>query len=362
MRALLFSLLAFASSHKAMAERVKDIATFAGVRANQLTGYGMVVGLNGTGDDNLEYSVQSARNVATRFGLALPAGINPGLKNAAVVMLTAELPSFAKPGQRLDVTVSSFGKAKSLRGGILLLAPLLGADGQIYAMAQGSLIVGGLGAEGLDGSKITINIPSAGRIPDGATIEQSVRTNFASAPFLTLNLREADFTTARLVADSITKTLGLKAEMLDSVSIQINAPEGNDARVRLLSQIENIDITSPVPAARVIINSRSGTIVITGSVRVMPAAVSHGKLTVRITETLGVSQPPPLSGGQTKVTTASDIDIKEEPGRMFLFNPGVSLNDLVATINKIGIAPGDLVAILEGLKQAGALKAELIVI
>ncbi|MGI4947669.1 MAG: flagellar basal body P-ring protein FlgI, partial [Janthinobacterium lividum] len=284
----------------AHADRVKDLGGFQGIRANQLTGYGIVVGLPGTGDDNLEYTVQSLKAVASRFGLQLPPGTNPSMKNAAVVLVTAELPAFAKPGQRLDITVASMGKAKSLRGGSLILTPLLGADGQIYAMAQGNLAVGGLGAEGADGSKIVINIPSTGRIPEGATVERAVATGFDTAPGLTFNLARADFTTAQSVAAAVNRRLGAgSAEALDAVSISIKAPLGADVRATMMSAIENLDVVSAEPPARVIVNARTGTVVINSAVRVGPAAVTHGKLTVRIDEKPQVSQPAPLSQGQT---------------------------------------------------------------
>jgi flagellar P-ring protein precursor FlgI len=347
----------------ASADRIKDLGGFQGIRANQLTGYGIVVGLPGTGDDNLEYTVQSLKAVASRFGLQLPPGTNPGMKNAAVVMITAELPPFAKPGQRLDITVASMGKAKSLRGGALILTPLLGADGQIYAMAQGNLAVGGLGAEGADGSKIVVNIPSTGRIPEGATVERTVATGFDSAPTLTFNLARADFTTAQNVAGAINKQLGFgAAEALDAVSIAVKAPRGADVRATMMSTIENLDVQSAEPPAKVIVNARTGTVVINSAVRVGPAAVTHGKLTVRIDEKPQVSQPAPLSTGQTAVVPNSRVSVEEEHRPMFLLAPGPKLADIVKAVNAIGASPADLVAILEALKEAGALKAELIVL
>ena len=268
-RLLLAALAALIVATPASADRIKDLGGFQGIRANQLTGYGIVVGLPGTGDDNLIYTVQSLKAVASRFGLQLPPGANPGMKNAAVVMVTAELPPFAKPGQRLDITVASMGKAKSLRGGSLILTPLLGADGQIYAMAQGNLAVGGLGAEGADGSKIVINVPSTGRIPEGATVERAVATGFDSAPTLTFNLARADFTTAQHVAAAINGRLGGGvAEAVDAVSIAVRAPVGADVRATLMSEIENLDVVSAEPPAKVIVNARTGTVVINSAVRV----------------------------------------------------------------------------------------------
>ena len=345
------------------AERIKDLGAFAGVRPNQLVGYGIVVGLAGTGDDNLEYTVQSMKGVTSRFGLNLPAGINPGLKNAAAVMVTAELPAFAKPGQRIDVTVAAIGKAKSLRGGSLLMVPLQGADGQIYAMAQGSLAVGGLGVEGADGSKLTVNVPSSGRIPDGATVERAVDTGFATTPNLTFNLAQSDFTTAQNVAAAINRRFGQgTAEATDGVSVQVRAPQGADVRSALMSEIENLDVATAEPPARVIVNARTGTVVINAAVRVGPAAVSHGKLTVKIDEDQHVSQPAPFSQGQTALENHSAVSVDEEKKPMFLLNPGPQLSDIVKAVNAIGASPADLVAILEALKEAGALQADLIIL
>ena len=347
----------------ASADRVKDLGGFQGIRSNQLTGYGVVVGLPGTGDDNLEYTIQSMKAVASRFGLQLPPNANPGMKNAAVVMITADLPAFAKPGQKLDITVASMGKAKSLRGGALILTPLLGADGQIYAMAQGNLAVGGLGAEGKDGSQIVVNIPSAGRIPEGATVERAVQTGFENTPVLTYNLSRADFTTAQNVAAAINTRLGAgSAQAVDAVSVSVRAPVGADVRSTLMSEIENLEVVSAEPSAKVIVNARTGTVVINAAVRVGPAAVSHGKLTVRIDEQQRVSQPQPFSQGQTAVEQKSGVAVEEEHRPMFLLEPGPKLADIVKAVNAIGASPADLVAILEALKEAGALKAELIVL
>ncbi|PCD02490.1 flagellar biosynthesis protein FlgI [Sphingomonas spermidinifaciens] len=347
----------------AHAERIKDLGAFQGIRANQLTGYGIVVGLPGTGDDNLEYTVQSMKGVTARFGFQLPPGINPALKNAAVVMITAELPAFSKPGQRIDITVASMGKAKSLRGGALILTPLYGADGQIYAMAQGNLAVSGLGAEGADGSRIVVNIPSSGRIPDGATVERAVDTGFDTAPTLTFNLARADFTTAQRVAAAINGRFGMMtARATDAVSVSVAAPPGADLRTQMMSQIENLPVEAAEAAARVIVNARTGTVVINSAVRVAPAAVTHGKLTVRIDEAQQVVQPAPFSQGQTAVEQRSNVGVEEEVKPMFLLEPGPKLADVVKAVNAIGASPADLVAILEALKEAGALKAELVVL
>jgi flagellar P-ring protein FlgI len=355
-------LLAFALASSAHAERIKDIGQFQGVRSNQLTGYGVVVGLAGTGDDSLDYSTIGVKGAVSRFGITLPPGINPALKNAAAVLITAELPPFAKPGQRLDITISAMGKAKSLRGGTLILAPLYGADGQIYAMAQGNLVVGGLGVEAADGSKLSVNIPSAGRIGGGATVERSVDTGFAGSEHLVFNLSQQDLSNAGMVADAISGKLGVAAQAIDGASIRINAPAGGEARVRLMSQIENLEIRPTQPPARVIVNARTGTVVINGAVRVGPAAVSHGKLTVRVDEQPTVVQPGPFSNGETAIEKSSDISVEEQRNPMFMMNPGASLSDIVKAINRIGASPGDLVAILEALSQAGALSAELVII
>jgi flagellar P-ring protein precursor FlgI len=363
-RSIVIALTAlFALATPAHATRIKDLGAFQSVRPNQLTGYGIVVGLAGTGDDNLEYATQGMNGVASRFGLTLPPGVNPALKNAAAVMITAELPAFARPGQRLDITVSALGRARSLRGGTLILAPLRGADNQIYAMAQGNLAVGGLGVSAQDGSQVSVNVPSAGRIPGGATVERAVETGFATAPTLTFNLAEADFTTAQRVADAINRELAQPvARAVDAVSIAIEAPQGAEVRTSMMSRIENIPVEPGDAPARVIVNARTGTVVINGAVRISPAAVSHGRLTVAVQENPTVVQPAPLSRGQTAVEQNSDIQVEEHRSPMFDFAPGASLAEIVRAVNAIGAAPSDLVAILEALKQAGALRAELVVL
>ena len=347
----------------ANAERIKDIARFEGVRSNAITGYGIVVGLSGTGDDNLEYTVQSLKSAAARLGVQLPAGVAPGLKNAAAVMLTAELPAFAKPGQRLDVTVAALGKAKSLRGGTLLLAPMQGADGEVYALAQGNLAVGGFGADGKDGSKIVVGTPSSGRIPGGASVERTVPTPFADGDALVLDLVDSDFSAARAVADACNAALGPgSATAVDATTVRISAHGSNPDRIALAARIESLDVRLGAPAARVIVNARTGTVIISGEVRILPAAIAHGNLTVRITETAQVSQPNALASGSTVVTPKSAVEASEGSGRMSLFAPGAKLGDIVNAVNALGAAPGDLVAILEALKAAGALRAELVVI
>jgi len=350
----------------AQAERIKDLSSIAGVRANQLVGYGLVVGLDGSGDQTSQtpFTIQSMMSMLAQFGITLPPGTNPQLKNVAAVSLHTSLPAFAKPGQLLDVTVSSLGNAKSLRGGSLLMAPLKGADGAIYAIAQGNLIVGGFGAAGSDGSKITVNIPSVGRIPGGATVERAAPTSFGTEESIVLNLHGPDFTTSKRVAEAINSAIGMgTAYPIDASSIKVNAPKSNAQRVMFVSIIENITLEPGEASARIIVNSRTGTVVIGRHVRVTSAAVAHGSLTVTITEQPVISQPTgPLAGGSTVVVPASDVEITEENNRMFLFNPGVSLNEIVQAVNQVGAAPGDLIAILEALKEAGALRAELIVI
>ena len=367
------------------AERVKDLASVAGVRGNQLVGYGLVTGLDGTGDQTIQtpFTVQSIINMLTQFGVTIPPGTNLQLKNVAAVTIHAELPPFSKKGQTIDVTVSSLGNAKSLRGGSLLMAPLKGADGQVYAIAQGNLVVGGFGASGQDGSSITVNIPSAGRIPNGATVEREVASSFLTDELIQLNLNTPDFTTANRLAGQINTTLGDgTAEALDAVSVAVRAPADYRQRTAFVSVLENLDVEPGPVAARVIVNSRTGTVVIGSNVRVTPAAVSHGSLVVTISETPFVSQPvapviqsnrnfgggpegqpaAPLVGGETVAGTDSDVLVEQESASMFLFEPGTSLDEIVQAVNRVGAAPGDLVAILEALKQAGALRAELVII
>lgn len=355
-------LCALLLSSPAHAERVRDLGQFQGVRSNQLTGYGIVVGLAGTGDDNLEYLTEAMKGVSGRMGVTLPPGVSPGLKNAAAVMVTADLPAFAKPGQRIDVTVSTIGKAKSLRGGALILAPLYGADGQIYAMAQGNLAVGGLGVSAKDGSQVTVNVPTVGRIADGASVERAVATGFANGDVLRYNLYNADFMTAARVRDAINMRLPGTASIEDGVTVALRLPQGADTRASLLAAIEMLDVTPAETPARVIVNSRTGTVVINSAMRLSPAAISHGKLTVRIEEDPRVVQPEPFSRGRTEVEQSSTIAVEEQGSHVALFQPGASLSKIGDALNLLGVSPSDLVAILEALKQAGALKAEMVVI
>jgi flagellar P-ring protein FlgI len=346
----------------AQAERLKDIASVQGVRSNQLVGYGLVVGLDGTGDKT-SFTSQTFRNMLTNFGVILPANQNPSSKNIAAVAIHAELPAFAKPGQTIDITVSAIGDAKSLRGGSLLMSPLKGADGNVYAIAQGNLVVSGFGAEGRDGSRLSVNVPSVGRIPNGASVERAVPSAFAQSDSMILNLHHGDFTTARRVAEQINGLLGPgMATAMDSTSIQVRAPRDPSQRVSYMSVLENLEVQPAQEVAKVIINSRTGTIIIGQNVRISPVAITHGGMTVSITEAFDVSQPDALSGGGTVVTPRTGIEVDEGSGHMFEFAPGTSLQDIVAAVNQVGAAPGDLMAILEALKQAGALRAELVVI
>jgi flagellar P-ring protein precursor FlgI len=278
------------------------------------------------------------------------------------VLVTADLPAFSKPGQRIDITVSAIGKAKSLRGGALILTPLYGADGQIYAMEQGNLAVGGLGVTAKDGSMMSVNVPTTGRISEGASVERSVNTGFDSAPVLRYNLNTADFLTAQRVRDAINMRFPGMASSEDAVSIALRLPEGADSRSSILAAVEMIDVTPAEAAARVIVNARTGTVVISSAVRLSPAAISHGKLTVRIDEKARVSQPGAFSNGRTAVTPNSQITADEEKAHIALVKGGASLSKIVDALNMLGVTPSDLVAILEALKQAGALKAEMVVI
>jgi len=349
----------------AQAERVKDLASVSGVRGNPLVGYGLVVGLDGSGDQTTQapFTVQSLKSMLSQLGVTIPPGVNPQLKNVAAVAIHAELPAFAKPGQQIDITVSSIGNSGSLRGGALLMSPLKGADGQVYAIAQGNVVVGGLGVSAKDGSRVSVNIPSAGRIPNGATVERAVPNSFTAAPDIRLNLHVPDFTTAMRLSEGINAALGGGvAQALDPVTVAVRAPADSNGRVAFLSMLENLDVQPGDAPARVIVNSRTGTVVIGSLVRVMPAAVSHGSLSVTISEKPQVSQPAPFSEGETVVVPNSAIEVSQSGGRMFKFDAGVSLDDIVRAVNQVGASPGDLVAILEALREAGALRAELVII
>ncbi len=346
-------------------QRVKDLASVAGFRENQLIGYGLVVGLDGTGDQTVQspFTVQSLINMLNQLGVVIPPGTPLQLKNLAAVAVHASLPPFAKPGQQIDVTVSSIANATSLRGGSLLMTPLKGLDGKVYAVAQGSLIVGGFGAEGSDGSSITFNVPSAGRIPSGAMVERAVASTRTPGSPLKLNLHSPDFTTAdRLVSVINRRFPAMPASAADPGTVIVQAPQDSTDYMRFAAELENLTLEPGEPAARVVVNARTGTVVVGSHVRVLPAAITHGGLTVTIAESPQVVQPNPFGRGQTAVQPQSEVTINETESRMFLIEPGAALSDIVEAINQVGAAPGDVVAILEALRQAGALRAEFTVI
>ena len=360
------TLLLMLSLPAASADRIKDIAQVAGVRSNALVGYGLVVGLDGTGDQTSQapFTVQSLKTMLSQLGVTVPAGVNPQLKNVAAVAIHAELPPYAKPGQTIDVTVSSIANAGSLRGGSLLMAPLRGADGQVYAVAQGNMVVGGFGASGKDGSRISVNVPSAGRIPNGATVERVLADPLAgNTGEILLNLNRADFTTAAHMVTAINLGFGVgTARAMDAVTVSVLAPTDPSLRVAFISQIENVELDPGEASAKVVVNARTGTIVMGGHVKVSPAAVTHGSLTVSISERVQISQPNAFATGDTVVAPNSGVEAEVKGSRMFLFEGGVSLEDIVKAVNMVGAAPGDLIAILEALKEAGALHAELEII
>src|SRR5258706_2744292 len=359
----LLSLLYLVAS-AAHAERIKDLASTQGVRPNQLIGYGLEVGLDGSGDQTTQtpFTVQSLQTLLSQLGITLPPGTNPQLKNVAAVMVTAVLPPFAQPGQQVDVTASSLGNAKSLRGGTLLMTPLKGADGQIYAVAQGNVLVGGAGAA-QGGSKVQINHLSAGRVPNGATVERAVATPFLLSDHLQLELNSTDFSTAAAVTDALNRRFGdSTATALDGRVIQVRAPGTPNERVRFMADVENVDVQSVLPPARVVVNARTGSIVMNRSVTLEPAAVAHGNLSVTISSQPVISQPAPLAQGQTVVAERTDIQIKQEGGALMQVPSGANLAEVVKALNALGANPGDLLAILQALKAAGALRADLEVI
>lgn len=344
-----------------LAERVKDIATMAGVRSNPLIGYGIVVGLDGTGDSSQSMTNQSMATLLGQLGVQQNANAIKS-KNVAAVTLTAVMPPYARPGQQLDVTVSSLGNAKSLRGGTLLLSPLKGADGQIYALAQGNLLVGGAGAGGAGGGT-QINHLAAGRIPSGATVERGVPTALGQGDFVHLELRESDFTTASRLMEAVDRAFGKgSAQALDGRVVRVKAPAESGARVAFLSKLENINLNPGTPMPRVIINPRTGSIVMNQLVSLEKVAIAHGNLSVTVTTETDVSQPNPLAGGQTVATQKTDVEIKSDKGQLMVLPSSATLNDVVKALNAIGATPQDLLAILQAMKASGALKAELEVI
>lgn len=361
-RLLLAAVLAFAGN--AQAERIKDIASVQGVRVNQLMGYGLVVGLDGTGDQTTQtpFTVQSIYNMLVHLGVNLPVGTNMQLKNVAAVMVTAELPPFAQSGQTIDITVSSIGNAKSLRGGTLVMTPLKGADGQVYAMAQGNLAVSGAGAAA-GGSKTQINHLGVGRIPSGATVERSVTTALGESGVINLELRQSDFTTAARLVEAVNARFGKDAaRAVNGRVVQVKTPPGESERVAFLGAIESLEVSPAQGMAKVIINARTGSVVMNRAVMLDPSAVSHGNLSVVINSEPVISQPAPFSRGETVVTQQSQIEIRQQPGEVMLVKGSASLAEVVKALNSIGATPQDLLAILQALKASGALHAELEVI
>jgi flagellar P-ring protein precursor FlgI len=362
----------FLNSEPAQAERVKDIASIGGVRTNQLVGYGIVVGLAGSGDGGAGITLQSMQTMVARFGIVTEVE-DLNASNAAAVMVTTDLKPFMKPGQTIDITVSTLVGAQSLKGGTLLMTPLLGADGETYAIAQGNLVVGGLGASGEDGSSLTVNVPTVGRIPKGATVERVVPSTFLTSKNIMVNLHQGDFSTANSLADAVNDIFGKDVALaIDANSIRVTAPVDPSQRVSFVSLLESIEVKTAEPPARVIVNSRTGTIVISGQVMVKPAAVSQGSLAIRIDENVGSipgaalvsngDQVVSLPTGQVAEIQESEIEIIEEAAQSFIIDEGVNLSTLVDSINQVGATTSDLVAILEALREAGALSAELIII
>lgn len=368
---ILILVFIFNLNNNLIADRLKDLVSIAGIRSNQLLGYGIVIGLNGTGDSTTNLTLQSIQSLISQFDIVVSTS-DLTAKNAAAVMVTADLPAFSKPGQALDVTVSAIGKAKSLRGGTLLMTPLKGADGELYAIAQGNLAVGGLGVEGADGSSVSVNIPTVGRIPRGATVEKMVESPFIRSNNLVLNLNQGDFSTANIISEKINEIFGPDVAVpLDATSIKVRSPEDPGQKVSFVSLLENIEVEPARPKARVVVNARTGTIVIGGDVKVTPTAVTHGKLTVSIqedtavvSEAQGAMQNANSTVAGTAATTAQDtqIAVEEENAKAFVFDTGTSLSDIVDAINEVGASAADMVAILEALREAGSLRAELIII
>jgi flagellar P-ring protein FlgI len=371
--ALISLILLLATSGNAWADRIKDLASVAAGRTNQLIGYGLVVGLQGTGDGaDVSFTAQSMKSMLSRMGVSLDGplsdfeqGTTAGkidIKNVAAVMVTAELPPFAKPGQKIDINVSAIGKATNLRGGNLLLTSLRGVDGEVYGIAQGALNATGIDASAA-GSKVSIGVPTSSRVPNGATVERMVDTPFESSDHVVMNVRESDFTTTTAIVNAVNKSFGEgTARAIDGMSLAIRAPTDMSQRVAFMSMVENLDVVPGEPPARVVINSRTGTVVISRNVRVTAAAVAHGTISVAIAATNEVSQPNPLAPGQTTPVQNAEIAVTEPKNPMFLFQPGVDLRQVVDAVNQVGATPSALIAILEALKSTGSLRAELIII
>ena len=362
--ALIGIAFALALSPTCQAERLKDLASIAGVRQNQLMGYGLVVGLDGTGDQTTQtpFTVQSVLAMLQQQGVNLPAGTTLQLKNVAAVQVTASLPAFAQPGQVMDVTVSSMGNAKSLRGGTLLMTPLKGADGQIYGMAQGNVLVGGVGAAAA-GAQVQVNHLSVGKISGGATVERAVASNLGENNMIRLELNTTDFGTAASVVEAINNHFGPDvATALDGRVIRVRSPSSSDQRVAFLGILQGLDVTPAATAAKVIMNARTGSVVMNQSVTLENCAISHGNLSVMISSEPLVSQPGPFSNGQTVVTQNTQVEVKKDPGKVLLIKGGASLADVVKALNAIGASPQDLLSILQAMKAAGSLRAELEII
>jgi len=364
----------FLATGNASADRIKDLTSVAAMRSNQLIGYGLVVGLAGTGDGaDVSFTAQSMKTLLNRLGVSLEGALSDfetaastgkvDIKNTAAVMVTAELPGFAKPGQKIDVTVSAIGKASNLRGGTLLLTSLRGVDGEIYAISQGSLTATGIDATAADGSKVVIGVPTSSRIPQGATVERIVENSFDKAERVILNVRDSDFTTTTAIVNSVNTRFGADvARAMDAVSISLQAPLDLTQRVAFMSMVENMDVMPGEPSARVVINAKTGTVVISRNVRVTAAAVSHGTISVSVAVTNEISQPGAFSNGVTAAVQNADVSVSEPNKPMFLFNPGVDLRQIVDAVNQVGATPSALIAILEALKSAGSLRADLLVI
>ncbi|AVF63416.1 MULTISPECIES: flagellar basal body P-ring protein FlgI [Vibrio] len=365
MSLLLVLTLGLPGTSRAEAEiPIMDLVDVRGIRENQLVGYGLVVGLAGQGDRNqVKFTSQSITNMLRQFGVQIDDSMNPKLRNVASVSVTASVDPMAGPGQTLDVVVSSIGDAKSLRGGTLLLTPLRGIDGEVYAIAQGNVVVGGLSAEGRSGSKVEVNTPTAGRVPNGATLEREIKTDFNQRDEITLNLRKPSFTTAKNIAREINNTFGPNvAVAINKARIDMRAPKDTQQRVVMMSMLEEMSVVEGRKPARIVFNSRTGTVVIGKSVKVSEAAVSHGNLTVRISESQQVSQPNAFANGDTKVVNQTDLDVNEDLAQMVIWPPGTELNTIVNAVNSLGATPTDLMSILQALSEAGALNAELVVI
>jgi flagellar P-ring protein precursor FlgI len=371
---LILFLSFFLAIGNASADRIKDLTSVAAMRNNQLIGYGLVVGLPGTGDGaDVSFTAQSMKTLLNRLGVSLEGALSDfetaastgkvDIKNTAAVMVTAELPGFAKPGQKIDVTVSAIGKASNLRGGTLLLTSLRGVDGEIYAISQGSLNATGIDATAAAGSKVVIGVPTSSRIPQGATVERIVENPFDKADRIILNVRDSDFTTTTAIVNSVNARVGSDvARAMDAVSISLQAPQDLTQRVAFMSMVENMDVMPGEPTARVVVNARTGTVVINRNVRVTAAAVSHGTISVSVAVTNEISQPGAFSGGVTAGVQNAEVSVNEPNKPMFLFSPGVDLRQIVDAVNQVGATPSALIAILEALKSAGSLRAELLVI